>query len=478
MLISNTEIPTVFRMTGFESIWREVMKHTVFAFALAFTALVGCSNGDNAQTAETTGSDEKHTEAKGIDFFHGSFEEALVKAEAEDKLVFVDAYTTWCGPCRMMVLNVFPLEEVGEFYNANFINIKLDTEDEDQNGPELADRYEVSVLPTYLYINPDGTVQHQAVGFIEAELFIGEGKEALGEESKIFAVFAELDKRYQAGERDPAFVQEYLAVARSAAPGGDNAMAPELMEHQAKTGPIFEAYMASKAKSELINSKDFALMDAYLHNSGRDNEYVDFVANNYDAFTKVAPENQVAFFLLEEVKSSVAATARKGDAGYVKYIEELDGLLAPAYKMQLEVIKNDYVYREYLEKLGKIHYEQATKVWDWDQMLADIDVEIAAKAEKGEALTANDYTSFARDFGACDDPEILNKVVVYAKKGYEMEPSTTTAMNYLGFLQKLNQTAKAIEVAEHTLASLDKDDPQSAFMVAPLNQMLETLKAK
>ena len=31
-----------------------------------------------------------------------SFSEALKKAKEENKMVFVDCYTSWCGPCKYM----------------------------------------------------------------------------------------------------------------------------------------------------------------------------------------------------------------------------------------------------------------------------------------------------------------------------------------------------------------------------------------
>ena len=67
-------------------------------------------------------------QAGGIDFFHGTWEEALEKAKKEDKLIFVDAYTTWCGPCKRMSKQVFPQDAVGEFYNKNFVSMKIDME--------------------------------------------------------------------------------------------------------------------------------------------------------------------------------------------------------------------------------------------------------------------------------------------------------------------------------------------------------------
>ena len=63
------------------------------------------------------------TETTNIEFFKGTFEEALAKAQAEEKLVFVDAYTVWCGPCKWMSKNTFTDAKVAEYFNENFINV-------------------------------------------------------------------------------------------------------------------------------------------------------------------------------------------------------------------------------------------------------------------------------------------------------------------------------------------------------------------
>ena len=67
--------------------------------------------------------------AQGIEFAHGStWKEILAKAEKEDKLIFVDAYAEWCGPCKKMAKDVFTQKEVGGYFNANFVNVKMDME--------------------------------------------------------------------------------------------------------------------------------------------------------------------------------------------------------------------------------------------------------------------------------------------------------------------------------------------------------------
>ena len=65
-----------------------------------------------------------HAQDSGIEFFEGSWDDALYKANAYNKFIFVDAYASWCGPCKKMQSEVFPMENVGEFYNKNFIIFK------------------------------------------------------------------------------------------------------------------------------------------------------------------------------------------------------------------------------------------------------------------------------------------------------------------------------------------------------------------
>lgn len=103
----------------------------------------------------------------GIRFADLTFAEALVKAKAENKLIFMDCYTTWCGPCKRMANEVFTLPEVGRVFNAKFINLKVDMEKGE--GVELAKRFKVSAYPTLLLIDGEGNVVKQFVGAIMGE---------------------------------------------------------------------------------------------------------------------------------------------------------------------------------------------------------------------------------------------------------------------------------------------------------------------
>ena len=76
-----------------------------------------------------------------------TLEKALEKAKSEHKKVFVDCYTSWCGPCKMMAEKVLPLKEVGEYMNERFVCIKVDMEKGE--GKELSTRFKIRAYPTF-----------------------------------------------------------------------------------------------------------------------------------------------------------------------------------------------------------------------------------------------------------------------------------------------------------------------------------------
>ncbi len=113
--------------------------------------------------------------ASGIKFNESSWKEIVKKAKAEKKLIFMDAYTTWCGPCKMLQSRVFPDKALGEFFNENFVNAAIDMESDE--GLRLSSIYEVQGYPSLFFIDPNsGKVVKMFLGYTEINQLLDAGK--------------------------------------------------------------------------------------------------------------------------------------------------------------------------------------------------------------------------------------------------------------------------------------------------------------
>jgi len=125
-----------------------------------------------------TGFSEKAQPAsEGIAFFQGTWQEALEKAKKENKIVFLDAYASWCGPCKFLKSNVFTDARVGSYFNEHFVNMEVDMEKGE--GKNLARMYAVGAYPTLFFIRPDGSVANKSVGYVSADQLIDLGAKTL-----------------------------------------------------------------------------------------------------------------------------------------------------------------------------------------------------------------------------------------------------------------------------------------------------------
>jgi thiol:disulfide interchange protein len=141
----------------------------LFCFATLVIITVSATMKQSISSVENKSDSET-----GIQFTSISFEEALKLAKKEKKNIFLDAYASWCGPCKMLKKNVFTQKEVGDFYNGNFINMAIDMEQGE--GPKLAQKFKVQAYPTLLFINHKGEVVGTALGYHQADEIIALGK--------------------------------------------------------------------------------------------------------------------------------------------------------------------------------------------------------------------------------------------------------------------------------------------------------------
>ncbi|MEG2556230.1 MAG: thioredoxin family protein [Odoribacter sp.] len=144
---------------------------------------------------------------QGINFEKSSFDDVLSKARKNNKMVFVDAYAVWCGPCKWMAENVFKEKEVGEYFDENIVAIKIDVERGE--GPSVKSRYAVEGLPGYLFLDAEGNILLRGSGSMSKEKFmemLEKAKEASLDPNNV----GRLAARYPMEKENEAFLKKYL----------------------------------------------------------------------------------------------------------------------------------------------------------------------------------------------------------------------------------------------------------------------------
>jgi thiol-disulfide isomerase/thioredoxin len=242
---------------------------------------------------------------QGIDFSVPSFKEAIITAKAENKLIFVDAYTTWCGPCKWMAKNVFTEEKVGEYYNESFVNVKIDMEKGE--GPKLAKAWEITGYPTLIFIDKNGEVIHRSMGSRPVEDFVDLGRAANDPERQITT----MTKRFKAGERSEEFLWKYTDAMTSAGLKGFGKVAQMYMNTQSD-------WTTEKNMNFLFDYAD-ATMDSKLFKYTLDHREAFVVLVGAEKFGQKL--NYAADF--DRSKKGIARDDVDGlEAHYVKYFDK------------------------------------------------------------------------------------------------------------------------------------------------------------
>lgn len=156
------------------------IKLVAFATIVSLTSISGCKIVQQPQIViqnpeiitqkeeEVIGISEHETsDNQGIVFFVGSLREGLEKAKVENKLLFVDCYTTWCGPCKILKEHTFKDPNLGDYMKENYVSLAIDMETPE--GIILAKKYGIEAYPTLLFLDKYGRVVNHQVGGIGAE---------------------------------------------------------------------------------------------------------------------------------------------------------------------------------------------------------------------------------------------------------------------------------------------------------------------
>lgn len=138
------------------------------------------------------------------------WKEVLRRAKRENKMIFVDCYTSWCGPCKQLAKQVFPQEKMGEYLNARFVSVKYDVEKGEGLAIEKMYSGEVKVYPTMLILTSRGELLHKVTGMHPADELIAAIEEGL----KGNTIYT-MEKEFEKGNREKDFILKYLYLLKA-----------------------------------------------------------------------------------------------------------------------------------------------------------------------------------------------------------------------------------------------------------------------
>lgn len=121
---------------------------------------------------------EPSNDGTGIHFQEANWSEVMQMATKENKLVFVDIYASWCGPCKALKSKTFPDIKLGDFFNEEFINYSIDAEIGE--GVNLASKYKVTAYPTLVFVDGNGNLVAKTMGFHSADELLEAGHKIAG----------------------------------------------------------------------------------------------------------------------------------------------------------------------------------------------------------------------------------------------------------------------------------------------------------
>ena len=290
--------------------------------------------------------------SQGIDFFEGDWEETLELAREKEKLIFVDCFAEWCGPCQRMAAQVFPDPEVGEFFNEHFINLKWDMEK--GKGLEFRQKYPVSAFPTLYFIDPEGEVVISISGARDAAGLIQLGEKALAS----YNPYGDYSTLYEDGDRSSETIFHHYNNLRRE---GQNIR--PLANDYFRANPDMSDEFNLRLLSVAVEEADSRLFDLFIEN--RENAVDAIGEEEFNEVVMDAGWNTVSKamnfrepFLVEEAISKIKLAEHPNVRSFK--------LRAPIY--YAIQTRNEDQYREnmgpYIRELGEEEKDRAVELFD------------------------------------------------------------------------------------------------------------------
>ena len=356
---------------------------------------------------------------KGIHFEEKlSWSAIQAKAKAENKYIFMDCFTTWCGPCRYMANTIFPMQESGDYFNDKFISVavQLDTTAKDNaavkawyaDAHAIFNDYHINAFPTYLIFAPDGRPVHRMMGSTgTAKAFIDETSEAFDTTKQFYTSL----QQFQAGRRDSAFLRRLALKAEGLYDLADGRLVAEA--YYATQSDLYShgALEVLSAYTETTDDKGFSIL---LHDAGR----IDSVMGSNMA------ENQINTILLQKFIYPLPHAA--GEPNWKK----VQASIAAGYPAQAEEVT----------LRGKVFYYEYKN--DWTHFQPAIIEYMNRYGAHASPDALNDYAWTV--FTHCKDMTCVAGALDWSKRSFQDKPNPMYMDTYANILYKMGKKDEAI----------------------------------
>lgn len=379
------------------------------------------------------------SKANGIEFVHDkSFQEILDMARMQNKLVFMDCYTTWCGPCKRLAALVFPDSAVGAYFNEHFINTKFDMEKDE--GVTIAAKYGIRAYPTLLWIDGKGEVVHKVVGGLDAAGLIQNGIKA-GDPAP--GILAGMYKQYNSGNRDINFLSDFVNGMNNGGENYDN---------------VFKEYVSKLEVKDLEDpkhSKTVFNLTKDINSPG-----IDYVLKNKTHLTGLLGAEAY------NAKITQVGTKAVDDAARTKN--------AALFNEGLSLIKNNNT-EDAAQKVLSLSLDYYSRTNDW----TNYDKSATAYIKKYAARNATVLNDVAWTYYLnITDKALLTKASKWAYEALNADNKYTYNLTYAYLLYKLENLKEAEKACDYAIIRANEENVQPVSAQALKDAIKKTIEKK
>lgn len=370
--------------------------------------------------------------AQDVNFFTGTWDEARAKAKAEGKMILVDAYTYWCGPCKVMDKTMFHgNQEVADYINKHFVAYKVECEHD--AGVAFARKYRVNVYPTLLFFNTNGELLEKHLGFnSDQQEFLKGFKEIVDmDQTNVYAI-----DHNQMVMPWPDFYIKYFKDANDSTWKRDRSVDPNVWLDQ---------------QSDLFSETAWSVMYMYTLND----KYNEYFLNNlaeYKARYKFEATDKINGIVYGYQNKAI----KENNPAYFTKAEDLLRTHSPNAELEIFYLR--------------INYYQSLK--DYASLVKIIDERIASKDEVSLGLV-NDLAWGI--YEGSDDMAILGKAIAWFEPFLKDMNDYNAMDTYAALLFKTKDYKQAETWAEKAIAQ-GKQDGMDVKLTEALLEQIKAVK--